>query len=171
MDQYRTGKFLAKLRRERGLTQDALGERIGVTGKTISRWETGVYMPDISMLEVLGQEFAVSIDEIIAGEMQTPNNVVTNAENNTSVKRSDTFTLDERIAYFKRKWKRDHMGMIIACAVISAAVIVCGIVFDIGLLAVGGIVSLAAFYIRERGEMMSYVEDRAFYEEKGGDKA
>lgn len=41
MDLIRIGSFLAELRREKGLTQQALGERLGVTNKTISRWETG----------------------------------------------------------------------------------------------------------------------------------
>lgn len=42
MDQAKIGKFLALLRREAGLTQEALGEKLGVTNKTVSRWETGV---------------------------------------------------------------------------------------------------------------------------------
>ena len=42
MDQIKTGKFLAELRRERRLTQEALGEKLNVTNKTISRWENGV---------------------------------------------------------------------------------------------------------------------------------
>ncbi len=42
MDQEKTGKFIAQLRRERGLTQERLGERLGVTNKTVSRWETAL---------------------------------------------------------------------------------------------------------------------------------
>ena len=42
MDQVKIGKFIAELRRRAGLTQEALGEKIGVTNKTISRWENGV---------------------------------------------------------------------------------------------------------------------------------
>ena len=45
MDLIRIGSFLAELRHEKGLTQQALGERLGVTNKTISRWETGCYLP------------------------------------------------------------------------------------------------------------------------------
>ena len=41
MDQVKIGKFIAQLRRENGMTQEALGEKLGVTNKTISRWETG----------------------------------------------------------------------------------------------------------------------------------
>ena len=42
MDQIKTGKFIAAMRKYQGLTQEALGEKLGVTNKTISRWETGV---------------------------------------------------------------------------------------------------------------------------------
>lgn len=41
MDQIKVGKFIAQIRKERGFTQESLGERLGVTNKTISRWETG----------------------------------------------------------------------------------------------------------------------------------
>ncbi|MBQ5322371.1 MAG: helix-turn-helix transcriptional regulator, partial [Oscillospiraceae bacterium] len=47
MDQIRTGKFISELRKETGLTQEELGRRLGVSNKTVSRWENGNYMPDI----------------------------------------------------------------------------------------------------------------------------
>ena len=68
MDQVKIGKFIAELRRRAGLTQEALGEKIGVTNKTISRWENGDYMPNIEMLQLLAEEFSISISEILAGE-------------------------------------------------------------------------------------------------------
>ena len=46
MDQVRIGRFIAELRREHGLTQAELGGDLGVTNKTVSRWENGNYMPD-----------------------------------------------------------------------------------------------------------------------------
>ena len=68
MDQVKIGKFIAELRRRAGLTQEALGKKIGVTNKTISRWENGDYMPNIEMLQLLAEEFSISISEILAGE-------------------------------------------------------------------------------------------------------
>ena len=53
MDQIKVGKFIAQLRKEKGITQEELGRRIGVTNKTVSRWENGNYMPDIEMLQLL----------------------------------------------------------------------------------------------------------------------
>ena len=68
MDQVKVGAFLASLRKEKGLTQEALAERIGVTNKTISRWETGTYMPDVEMLLILGEQFNVTVNELLCGE-------------------------------------------------------------------------------------------------------
>ena len=68
MDQIKVGAFLASLRKENGLTQEALAERIGVTNKTISRWETGTYMPDVEMLLILGEQFNVTVNELLCGE-------------------------------------------------------------------------------------------------------
>ena len=64
MDQIKIGKFIAALRKEKGLTQEQLGEKLGVTNKTISRWENGNYMPDVEMLSLLSKEFDVSINEL-----------------------------------------------------------------------------------------------------------
>lgn len=68
MDQIKIGKFIAALRKEKGLTQEQLGEKLGVTNKTISRWENGNYMPDVEMLTLLSKEFGASINELISGE-------------------------------------------------------------------------------------------------------
>ena len=68
MNQIKTGKFIAALRKEKGMTQEQLGERLCVTNKTISRWENGNYMPNVEMMSLLSKEFGVSINEIIAGE-------------------------------------------------------------------------------------------------------
>ena len=55
MDQGKIGKFIASLRREAGLTQEMLGEKLGVTNKTVSRWETGSYLPDIETFSLLAR--------------------------------------------------------------------------------------------------------------------
>ncbi len=68
MDMQRIGSFLKELRKENNLTQDELGERIGVTNKTVSRWENGNYLPPVEMLQVLANLFGVSINEILNGE-------------------------------------------------------------------------------------------------------
>lgn len=67
MDPILIGKFLAALRKERGMTQEELGEKIGVTNKTISRWENGNYMPPVEALLALSELYKISINEILTG--------------------------------------------------------------------------------------------------------
>lgn len=68
MDQRKIGKFIAELRNEKGITQTELGERIGVTNKTVSRWENGNYMPDISVITTLCAELDVSANELLCAQ-------------------------------------------------------------------------------------------------------
>lgn len=68
MDQKKTGSFLQSLRKEKGLTQEELAEKFSVSGRTVSRWETGRNMPDISMLTEIADFFDVDVREIIEGE-------------------------------------------------------------------------------------------------------
>jgi len=68
MNQQKTGGFLKRLRRERGLTQEQLAEQFQVSSRTISRWETGSNMPDVGMLMELAVFYDVDIREIIDGE-------------------------------------------------------------------------------------------------------
>lgn len=53
MELGKIGKFIALNRKNKGLTQEQLAERLGVTNKTISRWETGKYMPDLSLYRLV----------------------------------------------------------------------------------------------------------------------
>ena len=71
MDQTKVGAFLKDLRKEKELTQEQLAEELGVSGRTISRWETGKNMPDISLLAEIAEFFDVSIPEIIKGERKS----------------------------------------------------------------------------------------------------
>lgn len=73
MDQKKIGSFLKELRKEKGITQEKLAEELNVTGRTVSRWETGSNMPDISLLVEISEFFDVSIPEIINGERKSEN--------------------------------------------------------------------------------------------------
>ena len=71
MDQVKIGSFLKELRKERNLTQESLAEKLNVSNRTISRWETGSNMPDIGMLVEIAEFYDVSIPEIINGERKS----------------------------------------------------------------------------------------------------
>ena len=71
MDQKKIGSFLKELRKGKGITQEEFAENLNVSGRTVSRWETGTNMPDISLLVYIAEFFDVSIPEIINGERKS----------------------------------------------------------------------------------------------------
>ena len=68
MDNYITAAAIRSLREKRGMTQQALADRIGVSAKTVSKWETARGLPDISLLQPLSQALGVSLPELMNGE-------------------------------------------------------------------------------------------------------
>ena len=64
MDQIKIGKFILNCRKEKGLTQEQLAEKLGVTSKSISRWENGNTMPDYSLLKDLCNELDINVNEL-----------------------------------------------------------------------------------------------------------
>ena len=71
MNQEKTGKFIAELRKEKGMTQEQLAEKMGVTDKSISRWENGKTIPDLSMITILAEELNVEVSELLNGRKMT----------------------------------------------------------------------------------------------------
>lgn len=98
MDMQKIGSFLAELRKEKNLTQDELGAQIGVTNKTISRWETGSYLPPVEMLQTLGDTYGVSINEILNGERISDGNYKDISEQNikSALTKSDSVIAKHR---------------------------------------------------------------------------
>ena len=78
MDQYVTGEAIRTLREKAGYTQAQLAQKICVSDKTVSKWETGKGYPDISLLEPLAEALKVSITELLSGNLITNNNVSAN---------------------------------------------------------------------------------------------
>ena len=67
MDQKKTGQFLKTLRNEKGLTQEQLAQKFNVSNRSVSRWETGTNLPDISLLVEIADFYDVDVREIIDG--------------------------------------------------------------------------------------------------------
>lgn len=68
MDMKKIGSFLKALRKEKDLTQEQLAEKLGVAGRTVSRWETASNMPDLSVLIQLAEFYDIEVGEILDGE-------------------------------------------------------------------------------------------------------
>lgn len=68
MDNIKTGKLIAELRKKQGLTQQQLADKLNLSNKTISKWESGNGSPDLSNLPMLAETLGISVDELLKGE-------------------------------------------------------------------------------------------------------
>ena len=75
MNQYVTGIIIKELRERNKMTQLQLADKLGVTDKTISKWETGKGYPDITLLEPIADAFSISVTELISGSTVSNANV------------------------------------------------------------------------------------------------
>ena len=78
MNQYVTGTVIRELREKNKMTQLQLAERLGVSDKTVSKWETGKGYPDITLLEPIAKAFRISVTELISGNTIRNANVSAN---------------------------------------------------------------------------------------------
>ena len=161
MDIQKIGVFLSELRRQKGLTQEQLGEKLGVTNKTVSRWETGSYLPPVEMLQSLSEMYGITINEILSAERLSEKEFREKAEENIKSALGSSFTLKERMEYFKRKWRREHIfdyvvGMLVVIALYAAGV------YWVNGLQIIAYLFCVFFVVRQNNSMMTYVEDRAF---------
>lgn len=82
MNQERIGKFIAKCRKEKGLTQATLAEKLGVTEKSVGNWENGRNMPDLSLFSPLCNILGISINDLMSGEMVDDKEYINTLEEN-----------------------------------------------------------------------------------------
>lgn len=164
MDITKMGAFLQELRRERGLTQEQLGERLHVSAKTISRWETGAYMPPVEMLQALSDLYGLTMNELVAGERLTPEALPQAAEENltAALKEQEVFQLSERRHYWEEKWLQEHrwtiavlVGVLVGVTIFFAFIRRADLVGVIALLAIG-----LTVFLRNRRD--GYVEHHLY---------
>ncbi len=95
MDQEKIGKFIAKLRKEKGLTQEDLAEKLKVSTNAVSKWERGICLMDMSLLVPLSEIFKVQVLDILSGEIVSQNE-----------KEKATKLLEETVDYSSKEIKR-----------------------------------------------------------------
>ena len=108
VDQVKIGNFLKKLRKEKGITQEQLAEILNVSGRTVSRWETGNNMPDISILVDIADYYDISIPEIISGERKSE---MMNEEERKIAKTMSDYATTEKEKIFKEMKLQSVMGV------------------------------------------------------------
>lgn len=85
MNQIKIGQFIALKRKENNLTQKELALKLGITNKSVSKWETGRCMPDYSVIENLCCELNITINELLSGQSCEKGNELSNAEKNSVI--------------------------------------------------------------------------------------
>jgi len=126
MDQDKIGKFIAKCRKERNITQQELANKLGVTDKAISKWETGRCLMDISLLKPISEILGVSILEIINGE---------NIEKERVYMKSNE-VVEKTLNYAKEKIKKSKIKSVSIVVLLTFLVAVIGFVSYKGIMLV-----------------------------------
>ena len=164
MDQVRVGKYIASLRKQASLTQEELGEKLGVTNKTVSRWENGNYMPDIEMLQLLSKVFDVGINDLLGCEKIADEDFRQKAEENIiEVATSSAFSFEDRKVYFKRKWRKEHIALFVILGLILIASAVIPLIIDkLWLISFSPVIALIE-YGYQNNRMMIYVENQLYH--------
>lgn len=165
MNQEKIGKFILELRREKNMTQQELADKLGVTDRAISHWENGRRLPDYSLLPILCDILSISINELFRGEKISKEDYKKKADENLmNALENSSFTLQEKIIYYKKKWKKEHISTMVF-ATISWVVLLVALKFqeaDASLIGtIGGLLAIL-FYVILYNRMMIYVENNAY---------
>ena len=143
MDLIKIGKFIAELRKENGLTQEQLGDKIGVTNKTISRWETG--------------------NEILSGSRLTESEYKKAAEENLmQTIKASSFSLKDKVEFFKKKWLKEHIAIMVFIGICIIAVFIAGFLTKNIILVSITPLLIAIAHAWRNNTMMAYVERNAY---------
>lgn len=163
MDMILIGKFIAQLRKEHGLTQEQLGERIGVTNKTISRWETGAYLPPADALLFMSGLFGVSVNELLSGKRLTDEQYKKAAEENlTQAIKSSSFSLKDKTLFYRKKWLREHAAIMVFIGACILGLFAAGIVLKDAWINGAAVFLLVLSHMLRYNSMMAYIEKRAY---------
>lgn len=142
--------------------------QFGVMMALMYGWHEGNYMPDVEMLSLLSKEFGVSINELISGERLWAEDFKKAADDNlVTALNNSTFTLKEKIVFFKKKWLHEHISTIVLCVVAWIGIIIWTALKLRGsdsyalLGAIGSMLAIL-FYVVLYNRMMVYVENHAY---------
>lgn len=101
MDQIKIGKFISERRRGAGFMQSQLAERLGVTDRAVSKWETGRAMPDSSIMLDLCRELKISVNDLLCGEVVTMENYNQKSEDNLLEMTKQKEEADKRLLHLE----------------------------------------------------------------------
>lgn len=164
MDQEKIGKLIAECRKAKKLTQVELANMLGVTDKSVSKWENGICLPDVSLYKDLCSILGITLNEFFSGEKLTDERFKKVADHNLfCALENSVFTLKDKIDFFREKWQKEHFVELIFVMIIVAFLILYGFIKDNGLQYLFMIVGFISGVI-ENNKMKAYVERNVFGE-------
>lgn len=119
MNQQKIGAFMRELRLDKGLTQEQLAERLGVSNRSVSRWENGNNLPDLSLLLELAKLYGVGVDEILDGKRKETHTDEQTAE---AIEKVADYANEE-----KARFKKTLRGLLILSLIMSFATVFIGV--------------------------------------------
>lgn len=137
MDQIKIGKFIAEMRKEQNLTQIDLAEKLGISNKTISKWECGNGMPDYAVMESLCKILNINVNELLSGERLPSKDYNKKAEENMMSLMQES---SENYKREKREMILVLLGIVALLLLVGYAMVMCG-----GLEAISNFMDLPIF--------------------------
>lgn len=138
MDQLKTGKFIAACRKEKGLTQRQLAEAIEVSDKTVSKWECGNGLPEVSLMLPLCEVLEISVNELLSGEKISASEYKLKAEVNLM-----------ELMQEKQENKKKIILSMVVCAMMLVSVVTMVLVAGLGDIALGWRIALIVIAVLE----------------------
>lgn len=162
MNQEKIGILIAECRKEKGITQNELATLLNVTDKSVSKWERGKCLPDVSLYVELCSILGITLNEFFKGEKIKEENYKEVADENLlCALEHSSFTLKEKIEFFKEKWQKDHFLELTLTMLIVVGFIIYGFIKDNGLQYLFMILGFVSGIV-ENNRMMAYVERNAY---------
>ena len=162
MDQEKIGKFIANLRKEQKLTQGQLADKLGVTDKSVSRWENGKCLPDVSLYKDLCNILGITLNEFFSGEKIKEEKFKEQADNNLfNALENSSFTLKDKIKYYSDKWDKEHFFELSIAMVAIVGFIIYGFIKDNGIQYIFMIIGFT-YGIWENNRKKAYIERNAY---------
>ena len=97
MDQLKIGRFIAECRKKQGLTQASLAEKLGITDRAVSKWETGKSLPDASIMLDLCSVLSITVNDLLSGEVVSMNDYKEKYEQNLIKMKKDKEATDKHL--------------------------------------------------------------------------
>lgn len=167
MDQLKIGRFIAECRKKQKMTQVELAEKLNVTDKSVSKWECGTCMPNVSLYKDLCDILDITLNELFAGEKIEEEKFKKVAEENLmDALENSAFSLKEKIEFYKNKWQKEHLFSVIIVMSLIITLIIFGFIKHNGVIVVLGIILGFISGIIEYNIMMAYIEKHAYGENK-----